>query len=65
MYIMHTDSVHTSRRTQSVSITNNTPLMMCTEMVTADCQNHTKDMDIQFLDKTHSFNSKLGSKNKG
>jgi hypothetical protein len=52
MYVMHKDSVHTSRRTQSASIRNNTPLMVSTEMITAYCQNYTKDMNIQFGQNT-------------
>jgi len=57
MYVMHKDSVHTSRRTQSASIRNNTPLMVCTEMITAHCQNYTiiQKTWIYSLDKTHSF----------
>jgi len=52
MYVMHKDSVHISRRTQSASIRNNTPLMVSTEMITVHCQNYTKDMNIQFEQNT-------------
>jgi hypothetical protein len=49
---MHKDSVHTSRKTQSASIRNNTPLMVSTEMITVRCQNYTIDMNIQFGQNT-------------
>jgi hypothetical protein len=45
MYIMH--KVHTSKRTQCASIRNNIPLMVCAVMITAHCQNHTNDINIQ------------------
>ena len=49
---MHKDSVCVSRRKQTASIRNNTPLMACTEIINAHCQNYTKDMNIQFGQNT-------------